>query len=218
MPVKEHPSPHQKPVGSEATYRAQDYSRLFGMSGFSDKLLQTHFKLYEGYVAQANQLNEKLRQLIEQGQGKTPEFAEMKRRWGWEWNGMRLHECYFGNLVARKGGESSDIPAALKSRIAEQFGSLDNWKNDFLASGAMRGIGWVILYEDTNQGWLFNSWIEEHATNHLAGGYPLLVMDVFEHAYMPDYGTDRANYIESFFKNIDWDVVAYRTTNRRTQQ
>ena len=78
----------------------------------------------------------------------------------------------------------------------------------------MRGIGWAILYQDNVTGRLFNSWIDEHNTNHLAGGQPLLVLDVFEHAFMTDYGTDRASYITSFFNNVDWHVVASRVREK----
>ncbi|MGZ5425020.1 MAG: Fe-Mn family superoxide dismutase, partial [Candidatus Aminicenantales bacterium] len=78
------------------------------------------------------------------------------------------------------------------------------------ATGAMRGIGWVVLYEDTTNGRLINFWINEHDVSHPAGGVPLLVMDVFEHAYMPDYGLKRADYIEAFFKAVDWAAAGMR--------
>ena len=74
----------------------------------------------------------------------------------------------------------------------------------------MRGIGWVILYQDNAAGTLFNQWINEHETGHLAGCQPLLIMDVFEHAFMIDYGLKRADYIEAFFKNINWSAVESR--------
>jgi Fe-Mn family superoxide dismutase len=74
----------------------------------------------------------------------------------------------------------------------------------------MRGIGWAVLYRDPQTGRLINMWINEHDVAHLAGGSPILIMDVFEHAYMPQYGLDRAKYIEAFFENIDWDIAAQR--------
>jgi len=136
-----------------------------------------------------------------------PEYAELKRRMGFEFNGMRLHEYYFENL-----GEKGVLDKSVKlgSKLAEEFGNYDTWEQDFRATGAMRGIGWVILYQDNVTGWLFNQWINEHEVGHLAGCRPILVMDVFEHAFITDYGLKRANYIEAFFKNINWGVVEGR--------
>ena len=137
-----------------------------------------------------------------------PQYAELKRRFGWEWNGMRLHEFYFGNL----GGKAprSTGPASSASRSPPHFGGLEAWEKDFRATGAMRGIGWVVLYRDATNGRLINVWINEHDVSHPAGCTPLLVMDVFEHAFMLDYGLKRADYIEAFFKAIDWAAAGSR--------
>jgi Fe-Mn family superoxide dismutase len=91
-----------------------------------------------------------------------------------------------------------------------QFGSFEKWRREFIATGMMRGIGWAILAYDPEQKRLFNCWIQEHDLGQLAGTTPLLVMDVFEHAYITAYGLDRAQYIDAFFANIDWSVVASR--------
>jgi Fe-Mn family superoxide dismutase len=184
-------------------YSPKDFSRLKGMPGFSDQALDLHFTLYQGYVKNTNALLENLSKIA----ANTPAYAEMKRRLGWEFDGMRLHELYFGNL-----GGKGQIPtdSTIAKLLNEQFGSFENWANDFKATGAMRGIGWVVLYEDPVNGRLLNIWINEHDVGHLAGGKPLLVMDVFEHAYMPDYGLKRGEYIEAFFKNIDWQAVNSR--------
>jgi Fe-Mn family superoxide dismutase len=188
-------------------YKAQDFSKLKGMQGFSDKLLDMHFTLYKGYVKNTNLLLEQLAQMADQGQTGTPAYAELKRRLGWEFNGMRLHELYFGNL----GGKEPLKPdSKLMKKVVESFGSYDKWLADFKATGAMRGIGWVVLYEDPQNGRLINTWINEHDLGHLAGGNPLLVMDVFEHAYLPDYGLKRGDYINAFFNNIDWSSVEAR--------
>jgi Fe-Mn family superoxide dismutase len=188
-------------------YTAKEYARLIGTPGFSDALLNNHFTLYQGYVTNTNKLLDSLGPLLKEGKSATPEYAEMKRRLGWEFNGMRLHEYFFENL----GGTS---PLAADSRLArkmvESFGSLDAWEKDFRATGAMRGIGWTVLYQDPDDGRLVNFWINEHDEGHPAGGIPILVMDVFEHAYMLDYGLKRADYIEAFFKNIDWKAVEGR--------
>jgi len=84
------------------------------------------------------------------------------------------------------------------------------WEKDFRGTGAMRGIGWVVLYQDTSSGRLINFWINEHDVSHPAGCSPLLIMDVFEHAFMLDYGLKRADYIEAFFKNISWAAAEAR--------
>jgi Fe-Mn family superoxide dismutase len=121
---------------------------------------------------------------------------------------MRLHELYFGNMA--KGGKAIDKNSNLYRKIAADFGSYDNWEKDLKATGTMRGIGWVILYNDAASGRLFNTWINEHDVGHLSGAVPLLIMDVFEHAYMLDYGLKKADYIEAFFNAIDWNAVAAR--------
>ncbi len=189
-------------------YQAKDFSSLLGLPGFSDALLNNHFTLYQGYVKNTNTLSEKLAELLKNDHGATPEFAELKRRFGWEFNGMRLHEYYFGNM-SKEGGKVELAPN-LKDQIESQFGSWEAWEKDFKATGAMRGIGWVILASDRESGRLFNVWINEHDVGHLAGAVPLLVMDVFEHAFMLDYGLKRADYIAAFWNSIDWSAVESR--------
>lgn len=189
------------------SYQAKDYSKLIGMQGFSETLLKNHFTLYQGYVANTNKLMEVLETMLKEGKTATPEYAELKRRLGWEWNGVRLHEYYFENL----GGDGVFAQDSRLARIInENFGSFENWMKDYKATGTMRGIGWVILYQDTLSGKLINFWINEHDTGHPSGCNPLLIMDVFEHAFMLDYGLKRAEYIEAFFKNINWKEVEKR--------
>ena len=188
-------------------YTAKDYNALVGMEGFSETLIKNHFTLYQGYVTNTNKVAEILGQLLKDGKAATPEYAELKRRFGWEFNGMRLHEFYFENL----GGKTPlGKDSKLAKKIQAEFGSLEDWEKDFRATGAMRGIGWVVLYEDVSAGRLFNMWINEHDVSHPAGCNPLLIMDVFEHAFMIDYGLKRADYIEAFFKNISWKAVESR--------
>ncbi len=187
-------------------YEQKNFEGLLGTSGLSDTLLKNHFTLYQGYVTNTNKVSDTLSALAKEGKTSTPEYAELKRRFGWEWNGMRLHELYFGNMV--KGGKPID--SNLSKKIAAEFGSYENWEKDFRATGAMRGIGWIVLYHDAAAGRLFNTWINEHDAGHLSGATPLLVMDVFEHAYMLDYGLKKADYIEAFFKAIDWTAVGAR--------
>jgi Fe-Mn family superoxide dismutase len=189
------------------SYTAKDYSFLLGMQGFSDTLLKNHFTLYQGYVTNTNKVMDLLAGKLQAGQEGTPEFAELKRRLGWEFNGMRLHELYFENLGG--DGDAAKAPK-LAGRVAAQFGSVEACAKDFMATAAMRGIGWVICYEDLESGLFINQWINEHDVAHLAGCNPILVLDVFEHAFMIDYGLKRVDYINSFFKNIKWEAVEKR--------
>ena len=186
------------------TYEAKNFERLLGTEGFSDVLFRNHFTLYEGYVSNVNKVSEFLK-TTEVG---IPPWSELKRRFGWEWNGMRLHELYFGNMV--KGGSALDKKSLLAKKITEDFGSFEAWEKDFRATGALRGIGWAILARDTETGRLFNVWVNEHDGGHLAGATVLLVMDVFEHAFAIDYGIKRADYITTFWNAIDWSVVSTR--------
>jgi len=189
------------------TYEAKDYTKLIGMPGFSETLLKNHFTLYQGYVNNTNTLVDTLTRLRKEGKGATPEFSELKRRFGWEFNGVRLHECYFENL----GGKTPiSREGRLAAKIHQEFGSYEDWEQDFKATGAMRGIGWAILYQDLTTGALLNVWINEHDAGHPAGCFPLLIMDVFEHAFITDYGLKRADYISAFFQNINWNIAEGR--------
>jgi len=188
-------------------YEAKDYNKLIGMQGFSTSMLSNHFKLYQGYVTNTNKLMDTLGSMTKEGKAGTPEYAELKRRFGFEFDGMRVHEYYFGNLGGtgsiEKGGEG-------EKELAMHFGSYEAWEKDFRATGSMRGVGWAILYQDDQTFMLFNKWINEHHVNHPAGCRPILVMDVWEHAFMLDYQLNRAGYIDAFFKNINWQVVTDR--------
>ena len=184
-------------------YKPQNFENLIGTKGFSDELLRLHFGLYEGYVKNTNLLMEKL----ERAEKGTPEHSEMQRHFGWEWNGMRLHELYFGNMTKEATMLSGGL---LREKIEKIYGDISKWQEDFISVGKMRGIGWVILAHDKESEELFNVWVTEHDLGHLAGAVPILVMDVFEHAYARDYGTDRAAYIGAFFSAIDWMVVEKR--------
>ena len=197
----------QKKEDKKMAYTAKDYSKLIGMEGFGETLLKNHFPLYQGYVTNTNKVLDTLDRMLKDGKTGTPEFAELKRRLGWEFNGMRLHEYYFENLGG-KGGINKD--GKLAKKMAEDFGSYEAWEKDFKAVGAMRGIGWVALYRDSVNGKLINFWINEHDVSHPAGCDPVLIMDVFEHAFMIDYGLKRADYIEAFFKNINWGAAEAR--------
>jgi len=186
-------------------YEAKDYSHLIGMEDFSETLLNNHFTLYQGYVTNTNKVHSLLYEMNKDATNL--QYAELKRRFGFEFDGMRLHEYYFENLGGKKPLDKSGIFA---QRVAGAYDSYETWEKDFRAVGAMRGIGWAILYQDPVSGWVFNQWINEHEVGHPAGCSPILVMDVFEHAFITDFGLKRADYIEAFFKNINWEVVESR--------
>src|SRR3989344_305779 len=170
-------------------YEAKKFEHLLGLSGFSDQLLKDHFTLYQGYVANFNKLDEILMGMEKAGNFGTPEFAELNRRLGWEFNGMRLHELYFSNLT--KTFRALDAGSPLHAAIVKEFRSFEMWEKDFTSMGVMRGIGWVVLYHDAVAGRLFNVWVNEHDVGHMAGTVPLLVMDVVEHPYIRGYGIVR---------------------------
>jgi len=189
-------------------FEVKNYDRLIGLAGLSEQLLKNHFTLYQGYVTNTNKLEGALAVMRQENKTATPEYAELKRRFGWEYNGARLHEYYFENLIL--DGKPLGSSSALSEKLVRDFGSFEAWLKDFKATGAMRGIGWVILYFDPSADKLFNVWINEHDLGHLAGAKPLLVLDVFEHAYMLDYQLKKADYLETFFKSIDWAAVEAR--------
>lgn len=189
-------------------YKPKNFEYLLGLKGFSDQLLKNHFALYQAYLNNTNKLLESINTLLKEGKTGTLEYAELKRRFSWEWNGMRLHEYYFENMA--KDSVELDKESKLYKKIVEDFGSYEDWEKDFKGIGAMRGIGWAVLYYDPAAGRLLNVWINEHDVGHLLGAKPILIMDVFEHAYMIDYGLKRADYIEAFFKVIDWKTVIER--------
>jgi len=197
------------------TYKAQSFDHLKELDGISDAQVAEHLKLYEGYVKQVNALNAELAELRAKGKasGTNPEFAELTRRLGFEYNGMILHEYYFENL-RRAADPRPPASSGLAQAIGSSFDSMEQWMTDFHAIGEMRGVGWVILFEDPVTDRLSNHWITLHQGGNPAGFKPLLVMDVWEHAFMRDYkATERKKYVEAFFRNIDWALV-----ERRLQQ
>jgi Fe-Mn family superoxide dismutase len=191
-------------------YKARQFN-LSGLAGISDQTLEVHFKLYEGYVKNTNLINEKLAEIGLAGIDKNQlVFSELKRRLGFEYNGMVLHEYYFENLKKGGGGEP-DQKSELHKAIASSFGSFDDWKKDYAAVGNMRGVGWAICYQDPVNSRLSNHWITLHEEGNIAGFNPVLVMDVWEHAFLLDYKpADRPKYIEAFFSNVDWSAVDKR--------
>lgn len=188
-------------------YTAQDFSHLIGMPGLSENLLRNHFSLYQGYVSNTNKILEICDRLVGEGKADSLEHQEVTRHLGFEFDGMRVHEYYFRNLGGN--GDPNQAPE-LKRLLEAAYGSYDNWKQHFRSIASTRGIGWAILYQDSFTGRLIDFWIDLHQTNHPAGCTPILVMDAWEHAYMLDYGTKRADYIDAFFRVINWPEAQKR--------
>ncbi|HZM88627.1 MAG TPA: Fe-Mn family superoxide dismutase [Blastocatellia bacterium] len=193
-------------------YKAKQFN-LSGLNGISDQTLEMHFKLYEGYVKETNNLNEKIAEFLKDGkvdQDEMPLYSELKRRLGFEFNGMVLHEYYFDNLKKGGGADPARNSGFLKA-AESSFGTYEVWKADFVGVGKMRGVGWAMCYEHPDTGRLSNHWISLHQIGEVAGFNPILVMDVWEHAFLLDYKpADRPKYIEAFFSNIDWAAVERR--------
>ena len=200
-------------MSSIGSYKARQFN-LSGLKGISDQTLEMHFKLYEGYVNETNKLTDRIAEFIKDGnvdQEEMPAYSELTRRLGFEYNGMVLHEYYFDNLLSG-GGTGDPATSSQFVRTAESsFGSYEIWKADFVGIGKMRGVGWAICYQNPTNGRLSNHWITLHETGNVAGFIPILVMDVWEHAFLLDYKpAERPKYIEAFFSNIAWGTVEDR--------
>lgn len=193
-------------------YKAKSFD-IHGLNGISDRTVDVHLKLYEGYVKETNSLTAHIQEILKDGkvdQEEMPAYSELKRRLGFEYNGMVLHEYYFENL--KKGG--SDTPgqnSAWVHAVEKSFGSYELWKTDFVGVGKMRGVGWAICYLNPSNGQVSNHWVTLHETGNIAGFEPILVMDVWEHAFILDHlPSERPAYIEAFFSNIHWQAVEQR--------
>jgi superoxide dismutase, Fe-Mn family len=186
---------------------------LHGLNGISDRTLEMHLKLYEGYVQSANRLTSEIGEMLKDGwidHEEMPAYSELTRRLGFEYNGMVLHEYYFENLQ-NTGAAKPDRGSAFVKAAEDSFGTYEMWKLDFSSVGKMRGVVWAICYWDPHNGRLSNHWISLHEHGHVAGFIPILVMDVWEHAYLLDYkASERASYIKAFFANVDWTCVERR--------
>jgi Fe-Mn family superoxide dismutase len=196
----------------QKVYKPRQFN-LSGLNGISDQTLEMHFKLYEGYVKATNDLTARIAAILSDGkvdQEEMPAYSELTRRLGFEYNGMVLHEYYFGNMK-KNGGGDADRSSQFRSAVERSFPSYDIWRTDFASVGKMRGVGWSIAFLDPATGGVSNHWIELHQTGTVAGFVPLLVMDVWEHAFLLDYKpADRPKYIEAFMSNVDWDSVENR--------
>jgi Fe-Mn family superoxide dismutase len=180
-------------------YVEKDFSDLRRLKDIPDSLIETHLKLYSGYVKNTNLL----RRTLAATQPGSLEWSEMQRRMGFELNGLRLHELYFENL--HPGGAA--VSRGTTELLGDSWKNSDAWEREFRALAAMRGVGWAILYRDPITQQLSNHWISLHQDGHPAGFTPILVMDLWEHAFT---GMERARYIQAFFENLNWIEVEGR--------
>jgi Fe-Mn family superoxide dismutase len=177
------------------------------LKGISEKLIQSHWENnYTGAVKALNLVRGRLVQAL--GDSNTPPYlyTGLKREQLFRTGSVVLHELYFANL----GGDGK-AGADLRSRIAVSFGSFDAWETEFrkIAQGLGGGSGWVVLGFNEHLKLLENYWMADHATAP-AWTRPVLVLDMYEHAYQMDYGAAAAKYIDAFFTNINWDTVSKR--------
>jgi Fe-Mn family superoxide dismutase len=180
-----------------------DFSYLKAkMPKFDSTLIDIHLKLYEGYVAQVN--------FIESHLDKTEDpfmLQSLRKQYGFEYDGMRLHELYFSQLG---GNGKTSNKKRLSDRIETTFGSFENFKSKVLSFAKTRGIGWVILFGKIDGGDLKLSWVGDHEKGFLSGFVPVCVIDLWEHAYLSQFGLDKTKYIELLFEYMDWSVINSR--------
>lgn len=179
------------------------------LQGISQKQLDVHIKLYEGYVKFINVIEDQQKELLKDSEKNAYALAEVTRRIGFEFNGMRMHEHYF----AQWEGTASPIAGPLADALAAQYGSVDAWMARFKGVAMMRGIGWAVLSYDTAGKQFVNHFVADHELGQLGGVTPILALDMWEHAFMVDYvPAEKAKYVDAFFANLNGSVVGQRFT------
>jgi superoxide dismutase, Fe-Mn family len=176
------------------------------LKGISAKTIEEHLKLYAGYVKHANLIQDKIIELKQDAEKNAYALAEINRRFGFEYNGMRNHEVYFASF---EGSPQSLTPeSALSQKIVETWGSYESWLNEFKAIALTRGIGWAMLYHDRTDDRLLNAWIDEQHLGQLQDCTLILALDMWEHSYVADYQpSGKKKYVEDFFGNVNWGGV-----------
>jgi|SRR3989344_5423629 len=186
----------------DGEYQSHELKIDKDLDGISKRMIDEHWKLYQGYVKKSNEIQEKIRIADKSEANASYSYiGELKRQETFAVNGMKLHEVYFGHL-----GGSGTPGGELVKMIEKDFGSLDKWKEDMIATG-LSARGWAILCFDYRDNKLHNYGSDAHNVGAVWGAIPLIVLDVYEHAYFLDYGVARKDYINSFFKNLDWDYA-----------
>lgn len=179
------------------------------LDGLSEKQIDVHLKLYEGYVKFINALDEKQTELLKDSEKNAYALGEITRRIGFEWNGMRMHEHYFSQWEGGSAPLTAD--SALGKALSVQYGSVDMWLARFKGVSMMRGIGWAILSYDAAGKQFINHFVADHELGQLNGLVTILALDMWEHAYMVDYTpAEKGKYIDAFFRNLNGEVISKR--------
>lgn len=199
--------PQSKSRPQSGDYKEQTFN-LPELRGLSAKQIEVHLGLYAGYVKHVNLIREKIHELEADKEKNAYTIAELRRRFSFEFDGMRMHEYYFEGF---EGGSQELTDGKLKSVLAEKYGSFDDFISHFKAVGMSRGIGWSVLYFDPKGNTPHVTWIGDHELGTLAGLPILLAMDMWEHAFMVDYTpAEKGTYIDAFLSNLNWGVVEKR--------
>jgi len=194
-------------IVNDDTIQAKNYDHLLGtLNGISDEVLKQHFELYRGYVKSTNEIDTKIKDKNLKGNASFSDYRSLASARAFPHNGVVLHELYFENLNGKKTSPSNELNKAL----IQSFGSYDNYIAELKEAAKSARSGWVYTGFDKRSNKIKNFVIDLHDEHMPALVEPLLVFDVWEHAYMADYGIDKASYINAFIKNIDWDVVSKR--------
>ncbi|MDE1874971.1 MAG: superoxide dismutase [Patescibacteria group bacterium] len=176
------------------------------LKGISAKNIEEHLKLYAGYVKNANLILDHIAELSKDAEKNAYELNEIQRRFSFEYNGIRNHECYFSHFEG--GPKALAASSVLKTAIEAEWGSFDAWLARFKAIGMTRGLGWAILYYDAHDDRLVNAWVDEQHLGQLNSAAPILMLDMWEHSYVADYQpSGRKNYLEDFFANLNWQTM-----------
>ncbi len=176
------------------------------LKGISAKTIEEHLKLYAGYVKHANLVLAKIQELKQNAETNAYALAEVNRRFGFEFNGMRNHEVYFKSLAG--GSTSLTTSGQFYKTIEATWGSFDAWLAEFKSIALTRGIGWAMLYFDPVSKQLLNAWVDEQHFGQLQTCTLILGLDMWEHSFVFDYQpSGKKNYIEDFFENINWSVI-----------
>lgn len=178
------------------------------LNGISEETIKEHLGLYAGYVKHVNLIEEKIAELKQDSEKNAYALGEVQRRLGFEFGGMKNHEAYFAQF---EGGPQILPESDLKTRLVAQFGSVDGFLAQFRATAMTRGIGWAMLYFDTDAKRLVSTWVDEQHIGQLPTIDIVLALDMWEHSYMLDYPPSRKKeYVDAFFANLNWEVVAAR--------
>lgn len=175
------------------------------LKGISQKNIEEHLKLYEGYVKHTNLILSKITE-IGSDESRAYELSEAQRRFGFEFDGMKNHELYFSSLEG--GSQNIQSDGALKLAIEKEWGNFDVWIARFKTIAKTRGVGWAFLFYDKSADKLLNAWVDEQHLGHLTGMVPVLALDMWEHSFVADYHpSGKPQYIEDFFANLNWSVI-----------